>query len=314
MSDIQTIFREGCLVSLETSRWGSSPRKIPKEIMQKMGAKSKWISGFKKLVDAEKLKPVNTPVHKATTLLNAYALPFPIRGIHFVPRMLITKIDELFQQCKEEFEEAVEEFAEEYDDYVEEAEEELGPELFDRNQYPKRIRDHFSFTWRFFTLDIPSGEFGVLSPEQYKIELEKMRATVLNARDMAIEALRSQLLNIVKGTVDKLRDGEAKRFHKSMITKFQEFFSTFADRNVFGDKKLAELVEVCKEAMDGVEIEDIKKDEEFREEIAEELDEVKEVLEKALIRKPTRKIRKRFVVNNNKVPEGKIRVRIRVRR
>ena len=308
MSDLSTIFREGVLVQLSISRWGFSARKIPKELMEKMGAKSKWVSGFKNLINKENLKPVSTPANKATVLLNTYALPFPIRGIHFVPKMLITKIDELFTECKEEFEEAVEEFAEEYEEYVEEAKEELGDELFDPNQYPTRIRDHFSFSWQFFTLDVPSGDLGVLSPQQYEAEMEKMRGTILNARDMAVEALRKQLLDIVKGTVDKLRDGDAKRFHTSMITRFKDFFSTFADRNVFGDKKLAELVEVCREAMDGVEIEDIRTEDEFREELAEELDDVKDELEKAIIRKPTRKIHKRII------PNGKITVRIKVKR
>jgi hypothetical protein len=98
---------------------------------------------------------------------------------------------------------------------------------------------------------------------------------------------------IVKSTVSKLKDKGAKRFHKTLVSNFQEFFNTFSDRNIFGDTKLEELVESCKEIMDGVEITDIKDNEQMKVEIAEELGEVEDALEDAMIRKPIRKIRKK---------------------
>jgi hypothetical protein len=291
MADLSSIFREGCLVALTVSRWGG-PRKIPQDLLRKKGLTSERIKGYKDLVDPDILKPINTPVNKANSVLKAYALPFPIRGCHFIPKSLISKVDEILKDCQEEFEDAREEFAEEYPDHVAEAEEEL-EELFDRRQYPSDIGSYFSFSWKFFVLDLPSREFGVLSPSQYEEEKEKLRNTIVEARDMMVAALREQLMGIIKGTVSKLRDRGAKRFHKTLISNFQEFFSTFADRNIFGDTKLEELVESCKEIMEGIEIGDIKDNEELKAEIAEELEEVEEILEKAMIRKPIRKIRKK---------------------
>ena len=76
-----------------------------------------------------------------------------------------------------------EEFGEEYADHVVEAEEEL-EELFDRKQYPSSIVDYFSFDWKFFILDLPSGEFGILSPSHYEEEKEKLRDTIVEAREL----------------------------------------------------------------------------------------------------------------------------------
>jgi hypothetical protein len=291
MTDISSIFREGCLVAVTVGRWGG-PRKVPQDLLRKKGLTSKRIKGYKDLVDPETLKPIGSPVNRANSILKNYALPFPIRGCHFVPKSLITQVDEILKECREEFDNAVEEFADEYPEYVREAEEEL-EELFDRRQYPENISDYFSFGWKFFILDLPSGEFGVLSPSQYEEEKEKLRNTIVEARDMAVSALREQLMVIVKATVSKLKDKGAKRFHETLVTNFREFFNTFSDRNIFGDTKLEELVESCEEIMDGVEIEDITDNDQLKVEIAEELAEVEEELEQAMIRKPIRKIRKK---------------------
>ncbi len=124
MSDLSSIFREGCLVALTVSRWGG-PRKVPQELLRKKGLTSKRIKGYKDLIDPETLKPINTPVNRANSRLESFALPFPIRGCHFVPKSLITRVEEILTECKEEFEGAVNEFAEEYTDHVAEAEQEL---------------------------------------------------------------------------------------------------------------------------------------------------------------------------------------------
>ena len=291
MSDLSSIFREGCLVALTVSRWGG-PRKVPQDLLRKKGLTSKRIKGYKELIDPETLKPINTPVNRANSILKSFALPFPIKGCHFVPRSLISRVKDILVECREEFEGAVEEFGEEYADHVTEAEEEL-EELFDKRQYPSSIVDYFSFEWKFFILDLPSGEFGILSPSHYEEEKEKLRDTIVEARDMMVAALRTQLMEIIKGTVSKLKDKGAKRFHKTLVSNFQDFFSTFADRNIFGDTSLEELVESCEEIMEGVEIHELKDNEEIKKEIVEELEEVEGILEKAMIRKPIRKIRKK---------------------
>lgn len=288
MSGYSNIFKEGCLISLTIKKWGS-PRKIPKELLEAQDADNEWVSGYKKLVNPNALKPINTPENKAKTTIRAFALPFPIRGIWFIPKGLIEKLDLELQECKKEFEEAADEFANEFSRHMEEAEEKLG-ELFDSKQYPAHIRDRFYFEWRFFYLDLPSNELGILSPAQYEAEMEKMRQTVLEAEAMAIDALRTQLMKILNDAVVKLKDREARKIHASTIDKFKDFFATFRDRNIFRDNKLEDIVGLCKEALDGVDIDEIRSDIDFREQVAEELAEVKVELEKAMIRKPKRKV------------------------
>jgi hypothetical protein len=106
-------------------------------------------------------------------------------------------------------------------------------------------------------------------------------------------------MEIIKGTVSKLKDKGAKRFHKTLVSNFQEFFSVFADRNIFGDTKLEELVQMCEDIMEGVEIGDLKDNEEFKAEIAEELEDVERIIEEAMIRKPVRKIRSKGPSKND---------------
>lgn len=291
MSGFTNIFKEGCLVSLSISKWGG-PRKIPKDVLEEKGldVDSEWVSGYKKLVSQEALKPINGILNSATAIINKYSLPFPIRAVNFIPKGLIEKLDLQLQDINENLKNAVEEFADHYEEHKDRAREELGEELFDESQYPHNIRDQFSIRWNFFLMDVPSNELGILSPSQYQAEMEKMRNTIVEAQEMAIEALRTQLAKILKDAVSKLKDKEAKRFHSSLIGKFQDFFSTFSDRNVFGDRKLEEIVELCKEALDGVEIDEIRSDEQYRKEVATDLVDVQEILEKAMIKKPKRNI------------------------
>jgi hypothetical protein len=96
MKDLSSIFREGCLVGLNVSRWGG-PRKIPQELLRKKGLTSKRIKGYKDLIDPETLKPISSPVNKANSVLKSFALPFPVRGCHFVPKSLITRVDEILK-------------------------------------------------------------------------------------------------------------------------------------------------------------------------------------------------------------------------
>lgn len=287
--NISSIFKEGCLVALSVSRWGH-PRKIPKAILEARDADKDWVSGYKKLINPAAIKPINTAANKAVARIKRYALPFPIRGIWFVPKALIERLDLELKGDQNELEQAADEFSDKFTEYVYEAESKLGV-LFDRTQYPRDIRSRFGLTWRFFYLDVPSNELGILSPQQYKEEMEKMRDTILDAKNMAITALRTQLHEILKSAVDKLHDKEAQRIHSSLLGKFREFFATFADRNIFGDTKLEEIVELCRDALDGVEIEEIKSDEDYKAEVAKELAEVQEKLEKAMVREPSRKLR-----------------------
>jgi len=292
MANLKKIFESGCLISLSASRWGNF-RKIQSELVSIPVANKEWASASKKLISNEALKPINKQYNKAKKKIESHSLPFPIRGVWFIPKELISELDEYLTECKSEFNKEVEKLGEKWDELLQEAEENLD-ELYNPSQYPVDIRSRFNLEWRFFHFDIPSSKLGILSRHQYEKEVQKMIDTINEAEKMAIIALRTEMLDMLKHAVHKLSDGEAKRLHKSTIGRFHEFFRTFKNRNIFQDDELSEIVELAEEIVGDITIEDVKEDEHLKEEIAEYMEVLHEELENSMIAKPKRSVKIRI--------------------
>lgn len=56
-------------------------------------ASPEWLSASKKLIDPEALKPIKKIVNKSRSYLIGIRLPFPIQGMVFVPKEMISQVD-----------------------------------------------------------------------------------------------------------------------------------------------------------------------------------------------------------------------------
>jgi hypothetical protein len=287
---MENLFEKGCLIQLSVRKWGGI-KKIDKNWLAQIIESSEWMNATKKLVDPESLKPICKVGNTARTYLNRISLPFPLQGMVFIPKEMISRVDAKLTEFKEEFNQAVNAFVDDYDGLRETAMIYLG-ELFNEVDYPVNIWDKFSFAWRFIILDVPNGNSGILSPEVYEREKEKFIQTMDEARELAIVTLREEFASMVERITERFTagsNGKPKIFKNTTVDCFYEYFETFKDRNIFKDDQLAQLVERAQAVLGDVSADQIRSGQDIKDNIRAGMVGIEESMAKALNR-PRRKI------------------------
>jgi hypothetical protein len=281
-----------CIIHVSTRCW-EGRKALSKEAMEKVGD-ANWLKGNKHLVDSEILSPVRASIGNMRIKLAAITLPFPIPALYLAPKSLLDRIEGLLKACETEYWERVEAFLTKYAPAREEAREKLG-EYFDEADYPWNIRSKFGFTWQYLEMSGPS-EANVLDYEMYEREKVRFEGLMNEAKELALTSLREEFAGIVNHATERLTgvqsQGKPKVFRESLITKFEDFFATFDDRNaLFYDETLKTMVEQAKDALIGVDVDDLRNDSILRKTVRDSLAAVQTEMDKALTEAPRRKIR-----------------------
>ena len=287
---MENMFEKGCLIQLSISKWGGV-KKIDHNKLAEMIEAHEWLTATKKLVDPESLKPICKVGNAARSYLTSVSLPFPIQGLVFIPKEMITRVDNRLEEFKAEFNQAVTAFIQDYDRLRQTAMVYLG-DLFNEVDYPFQVGKRFSFAWRFIILDVPNSKTGILSPELYEREKEKFIQTMEEARTMAIESLREEFASMVQRITDRFAesaDGKPKVFKNGTVESFYEFFETFKERNIFRDEELAQLVERAQAVLGAASAENIRTSGHLKETIRAGMTEIENSMAVSLAR-PRRKI------------------------
>ncbi|MBW1781266.1 MAG: hypothetical protein JRL30_11055 [Deltaproteobacteria bacterium] len=287
---MENIFEMGCLIQLSSSVWGAR-RKIKTDQITNMTGANDWLSTHKKLVDPCALKPIFKIVNAARGYLSGVSLPFPINGMVFVPKEMISRVDEELNRFKTDFDDSVTAFINRYDHLREVAMVYLG-DLFNETDYPVDIRSKFSFAWRFIVLNVPNGNSGVLSPEVYEREKTKFVQTMEEARELAIVSLREEFSGMIKRITERFANGSGtkpKIFKNGTINNFYDFFETFRERNIFRDHELAELVDQAEAILGGKTAEAIRSNEQLKEQVRSGMAAVEKSMEE-IFSQPRRRI------------------------
>jgi hypothetical protein len=287
---MENLFEKGCLVQISASVWGAT-RKIKPEQITDMAVSNEWLRASKKLVDPEALKPINKVHNKARSYISGASLPFPIKGMEFVPKEMIARVDDRLTEFKSDFDRTVETFMQNYDQLRELAMVHLGP-LFNEMEYPLNVRSKFALIWRFIILDVPNGNTAILAPEVYQREKEKFVQTMEQARELAIRSLREEFAGMVERITERFSNGpngDCKIFKNGTVNNFYEYFETFKERNIFKDTELAELVDRAKSILDGQSAESIRSDESIKDRIRNGMQDV-EMAMADIFTMPRRKI------------------------
>ena len=243
------LFQKACLIQISSSIWMGS-RMLEQGLMEKIG-QSEWLKGRKFLVNPELLGPVKTSVHQARNTVQKHTLPFPITSLYLIPKESLGIVDEALEGFRERFWIKVNDFVDQYDLAREEARTVLG-DLFNETDYPEEISTKFKFEWRFLTLDLPMKS-KILTPEIYKREKDKFEAMMEETRQMATEALATELGEIVTQLVERLNgNGKGKSINSAMLNKMRDFFDAFETKNLFDDEKLNEVVAQAHSVVDGI--------------------------------------------------------------
>ena len=277
------LFNLGTLIQFETHSWQARAQ-LPKSILKKISPKQaeKWVGGHKKLIDMEHLAEINAIYTEARSLVWDNALPFPIKGLHFIPNEKIPVIKEKLDEFIILLKKKVGEFAKQYDEFITEAKSNLGPDnLFNSEDYPNDIKSRFSISYRFFDIKVPS----YIDEKIRAQEVESFKKLMQETKDMGILALREGFAEIVSTITDKLTSNpqeEKKVLRQGAIDKVEEFFQSFQSMNLFKDTELETLILKAKNAIEGVTIKDIKTDKELATAITKEMLTVEKELNKSI--------------------------------
>lgn len=290
------LFSRGCLVQLATSAWTARVKVPPKALIENGthdDVDPAFLAASKRLVDGQALKAIEAIRSEARSWLYSQSLPFPVDGAVFVPSASIEAIDAKLEGFKARFEAAIAAFVTDYPVLREAARAQLGS-LYDPTDYPQNIGERFAFSWRFVSLAPPS-EAQLLSPALVAKEREKFQNLLADATRGAVAELRTRFAACVDHVVDKLsgeRDnGKPQIFRDSLVENLRDFVKGFEALNVCDDRALAELVDRTKGLIDGVDANDIRKDDALRARIAQQMDKVATSLDGMIVDRPARKVR-----------------------
>jgi hypothetical protein len=279
---VGNVFEKGVLVNLTSSVWGGK-RKIPSSYLNRQDADPDFITAHKLLVDKESIEPIEKARGAARSWLQNRSLPFPIKGVLFVPKDIIDRVDEKLQGFQDDFYEKVNEFLEKYDAIKIQSKEKLG-ELYNPSDYPDDVNSRFNFSWNFFIMDSPDN-LSAISPALYARENHKFQVAMKSFEETAMATLRDNFGKMIGNMAEKMtgtgKNGKCKVFRDSLIGNIREFIDEFGYLNVVAeDTKLERLVGIAKAAIEGVSAQDLRDNKILRDGLSVSMGEILEELEK----------------------------------
>lgn len=285
------MFREAALIQLSATCW-QLDKKLPQALLADVGNVD-FLRGRKLLLPPDSIANIKTTIGKARNYLRKIALPFPITGCMLVPRKLIPEIQETLQKLQWEYNNHVQDFLYWYPQTVEDAKASLG-QLFDACDYPtpEQIQNKFRFQWRYIVVGPSTSR--VLPPSIYKDEVEKFQNLMEQARVEAIAALREEFVELVSNLTDKLQgseDGKPRRLREAAVENLKQFLDAFADRNLFDDEQLSQLVSQCRGIISGTNVHAIRSNSQVKEQLHSQMTTLLDNVDSLLEPVPRRKLR-----------------------
>lgn len=258
------VFSNGVLIYLHARCWGASSRldkkhlgELPKDIVRGM---------YDLLKDKTYLAGVHNVRNEAVNFIGDNSLPFPIAGLHFVPKKLIFEMDMKLKTYRNRFWAAVEEFLENYSSLVEDYAKEY-PDLYEPAKYPSKsqLRTRFCFDWIFRHFNVPEVSLEVLSPEVYEEELKKFQSEMRQMRDMAVSAVGQRFIEKIESLRDQCLDssGSINTATVNAVHSFLDRFDHLWD-GFIAHPQLKEQIDKCKEYMAGTDADMLRTDESFK--------------------------------------------------
>ncbi len=114
------------------------------------------------------------------------------------------------------------------------------------------------------------------------------------ARAEAISALREEFVDLVSNLNDKLHgseDGKPRRLREAAVDNLKQFLDAFANRNIFEDDQLSELVERCQQIIAGTNASDIRSSAQVKENLHSQMTELLDGIDSLMEPIPRRKLR-----------------------
>ena len=260
------------------------------------GAEGDFLSAGKRIVDTRhpSFKALTAIRGEAVSRWKSMTLPWPEPGVRLIRRDQIEEFDNLATASSERLADAVAELDLHYEELRNTARERLGS-LFNESDYPASLRDAFSMSWDYPSIDAP-GYLRQVNPELYEQECNRIRSRFSEAVRLAEEAFIGELSELISHLSERLsgdRDGKPKIFRDTVVSNLSEFFGRFQSLNVGSNSELNQLVEKAQSVLRGVRPNALRKSNGLRQHVATQLSSVQATLDGMMVDRPRRNIIRR---------------------
>ncbi len=261
-------------------------------------ADKRRLSLAKKLMDCPEIRAIEALFREATDWVFSTGLPSFVRpGIYRIPPGLINTVENKLKEFEARLvNELVPEACAVYHQRVAEGVAALG-DLGNPNDYPSV--DEFSacwgLGWRWVTMGVPD-ELKAVDMELWRAERDKEAEQIREAAENVRALLRQTALAIIQQLHDRLgiREGGKKRVLRSTaLDDLQQFVSAFSFRDVTNDRELAGVVGQIQQLARGVDVPQLRSDDELRARVEREASRLEGHLDRLVVDAPTRRLRVR---------------------
>ena len=207
---------------------------------------------------------------------NTHTLPWADKGARLLPTSLFLAYKDEANVRRAYFESMVDKFMANYQTHVQTARTNLGA-LFDPTDYPSEEEVRSKFGFRLVFSPVPeSGDFRLDLPKQ---DMEAMARDYESAfNDRLKDAMRTpweqlhKMLTTMSAKLTESDDDTKKRWHDTFLTNAHEMCGMLTHLNITKDAKLEQARLDLERALAGVEIDDVKEDEDVRASVKAKLD------------------------------------------
>jgi hypothetical protein len=286
------IFDRAICLSLTVGCLGTR-RKVPATSVQ-VEADRDMLHVSKAILESKELDAIKTLDGELRTWLGKRALPSPFRrGTYLVPIALVEEVDGKIGEYQEKRAGLVARFLAAYDASVEDAKKRLNG-LFDVSDYPgaEKVRAAFYVDVRYLAFGVPEKLEGIRK-DIFEREKAKAAASWKEASEEVRQALRAGLADLADHLVERLQgngDGKPKVFRDTLVENMTDYLDLFDPRNVTDDTQLAQLVERCRNILDGVDADALRSSAAIRTKVRDGMTQVQGALDAMVIDRPARRI------------------------
>jgi hypothetical protein len=265
----KNIFDNGVMVSLRTSCWGATGKLESNkfEVNNSNIDKDNQVKASINLLDdislIEDMRKIRA---KAKIYLESMSIPFPDRGLVFIPKSKVDIVEQELSEFKREFEKTGRKLVRKLkaleQDYAEKY-----PELYKPNKYPteQELQSKISFDFVFRVFTPPNEE--ILPSGLYKKEFSKFKKDVIAMKQSTLAIVQDEMVKRFRALNAQIKNDD-KNIHKAtlkgvenLIEKFNDIYIDFVDSGV-----LKSSIRQLKKAFDALDVNDNKADG-FKEEI-----------------------------------------------
>ena len=273
------------LVELSVSQWTARKldRSVSDELVATKHAQDKGAARVNKhlLAGRSELEVISKFVTQTRDIVYDNTLPWSDSGIRLLPSAKFMEFNTKLQQAEDKFYGLVNEFVQVYPSLITAQAMALGT-MFNRNDYPHPDDIEHRFRFNVNYMPVPSsGDFRVDIGNDAQEELRKKLASLADERvEHAMKDIKLRLVEHLKRMSDRLSvdyvAGEVKpRVFKDTLLDGAHDLCDMADAlNIINDPQLDQARKALKQAINGVDVGDLRKDIATRTDVKAQVDDV----------------------------------------